>query len=169
MAVLSPPASSNTYPAHQSLAGQCKLECEACHREFVAVRKLLALPTAVPGFQIHPYALPLCESRSPRRLHFVVEYRTAHHLVGLLVNRVREHRAVAFVVRVRHNTLPSAAQPAELAAVVLKGEPGWPVAAVGSSPNQCLVATQTRHTESMTGTSTKTPTTVASAAPESAP
>jgi hypothetical protein len=35
--------------------------------------------------------------------------------------------------------------------------------------NQCRVRLQTEQTESITGTSTKTPTTVASAAPDSAP
>ena len=35
--------------------------------------------------------------------------------------------------------------------------------------NQCRVRLQAAHTDSMTGTSTRTPTTVASAAPESAP
>ena len=37
------------------------------------------------------------------------------------------------------------------------------------SGNQCLVRLQKAHTESMTGTSTNTPTTVARAAPEPAP
>ena len=78
------------------------------------------------------------------------------------------------VGRSRHNAEISASAAvgsSEMRRPVCSSVPGRnAVQAVGvGAGNQCFVATQTRQTESMTGTSTSTPTTVASAAPDSGP